>query len=42
MILSKLSKLENLSLFENKLGQVPFDLEKLNNLKRNPSLYLVV
>jgi hypothetical protein len=31
---SKLSKLENLSLFENNLdGQVPFDLEKLNNLK---------
>jgi hypothetical protein len=26
--------LENLSLFENQMeGQVPFDLEKLNNLK---------
>jgi hypothetical protein len=27
--------LENLSLFENQMeGQVPFDLEKLNNLKK--------
>jgi hypothetical protein len=39
--MSKLSKLENLSLFENKLdGQVPFDLEKLNN--RNEYLLCLV
>jgi UDP-galactopyranose mutase len=31
---ANLSHLENLSLFENNMdGQVPFDLEKLNNLK---------
>jgi hypothetical protein len=41
-MLSKLSKLENLSFFENKLdGQVPFDLEKLNNLEMNISLQYV-
>jgi hypothetical protein len=40
---SKLSKLENLSLFENKLdGQVPFDLEKLNNLEMNISTICLV
>jgi hypothetical protein len=32
--ISNLKMLENLSLFENQMeGQVPFDLEKLNNLK---------
>jgi hypothetical protein len=31
---ANLTSLENLSLFENKMdGQVPFDLEKLHNLK---------
>jgi Leucine-rich repeat (LRR) protein len=31
---SNLSSLETLSLFENKMdGQIPFDLEKLGNLK---------
>ena len=34
MDVANLSSLENLSLFENNLdGQVPFDLEKLRNLK---------